>query len=844
VEGGIILMPDPSLLALEGSQPESTVRFVPLSCQKFFSGLFTQRSPFNGPDTRYETKYLGGRPDMLIDGENIELTNYGTLIRRPGLIHYTNQTLSTPIMAFYSFHSITNGVKVMADTGVETYYITPTAKTSIYTKSFGAGQTYFQGVGDTLYMGNGVDQLAWMGSGSTRNWGIATPLVAPSVANNTAAPLYPVWVASTYYSPSLLIVDTNNNLQLLTTGGQVGAVHPTWNVTVGGTTTDNTAVWTNQGTADWQAGHTYSTGDVVRTTYSVEVDFTNYDEDGNPFQDSYTVYYDDFFICTTPGISGGSTPDWQAGIGFITDDGAVIWTNQSATQLWVSIGANNLVTTVQIISDSNGATEIVSSPGLSGATHPTWATILGQYTLDGVGLLWRNQGLPSASTAGTAPYFYVYSYKNSVSGHVSTASPVSTSIIKAANSYIAVQGARSPDPQVDTVEIYRTAQGGATFQFLTDIPNPSTSAWTFNDSIADSALNGLILAPQADSNDPPPAGMIEMTYHLNRIWGVVDNNVYYSGGPDTLVGNGNEAFPPANVFVFPEPVKRLIAISTGLLVISTDNLYLIPGTTTATFYSLPYQEGIGALNYNAVATQGSNIFMYTSDRQFLNVTETGMNELGYAIGDILSDNYDPANTYVASLIAGTQDKAVYISDGSASWYRCNWNQPPEGGPAWSPKAAIVGGLTALNAIEISLGVHKLLLGQNDGEVLMRDINTFTDDTETYSAFFEIGSFILAQPGQLARVASITTESKAVGTVPSVSVRIDEIAGNFENLPISVNDPPMLSPSTSVLARRFYLEQGQNPVICRHLQMKLSYPSEDAKNELLTLSIFGALHYEE
>ena len=108
--------------------------------------------------------------------------------------------------------------------------------------------------------------------------------------------------------------------------------------------------------------------------------------------------------------------------------------------------------------------------------------------------------------------------------------------------------------------------------------------------------------------------------------------------------------------------------------------------------------------------------------------------------------------------------------------------------------------------------------------------------------------VLAQPGQLAYVKLITTDSMAVGTPITLKVQLDEIAplssGYFEDLTISVPDPTQLSPSNSVYAQRFYLSQTQDPAVCRHLQVLISFGNTDTvKNELLSLSIFGAFEQE-
>lgn len=53
----------------------------------------------------------------------------------------------------------------------------------------------------------------------------------------------PAWVASTAYTTGQFVIDSNGNLQTVTTGGTSGTSAPTWSTTVGGTTTDNTVTW-------------------------------------------------------------------------------------------------------------------------------------------------------------------------------------------------------------------------------------------------------------------------------------------------------------------------------------------------------------------------------------------------------------------------------------------------------------------------------------------------------------------------------------------------------------------------------------------------------------------------
>jgi hypothetical protein len=311
------------------------------------------------------------------------------------------------------------------------------------------------------------------------------------------------------------------------------------------------------------------------------------------------------------------------------------------------------------------------------------------------------------------------------------------------------------------------------------------------------------------------------------------------------MGNGAEAWPPANVFVFPANIHRNHKTPNGMLVQTADDIHLMGGTSLDTYYPVPFQPDCGLLSPNAVDFQGNQLFMYTADRQFVAIGAPGVTEHGFAIGNLLETNFDPTKVYVVSLQNGTSDKAVFISDGSTGWYRCNWNQNPEGGPAWSPFAAITGGITAMAALETSPGIHQLLFGQSTGAIMARNLNVFTDNGTTYTGYLTLGSLVLAQPGQLSEVESVTLELQQVGSVPSLAVMFDEISSTYlETLTNYVDDPPNLPTSASVMSKRWYMLQSGQAVLCRHMQTRISFAAEPCRNELLTFSVYGALQAKE
>ncbi len=121
------------------------------------------------------------------------------------------------------------------------------------------------------------------------------------------------WAATTAYAQYKFIKDTNNNVQVATTGGTSGATAPTWNTAVGGTTTDATVTWTNAGpTWVWTASNPIPVDTQVRDT-------------NNNIQQAIVA-----------GTTGATQPTWPTALGAITTDGTVQWMNLGPT---IAMGA-------------------------------------------------------------------------------------------------------------------------------------------------------------------------------------------------------------------------------------------------------------------------------------------------------------------------------------------------------------------------------------------------------------------------------------------------------------------------------------------------------------------------
>lgn len=401
----------------------------------------------------------------------------------------------------------------------------------------------------------------------------------------------------------------------------------------------------------------------------------------------------------------------------------------SPSDLWTTGNLSTTVTNssnfgVQIVVAGTGQTFFVDSVQISVFASQVSATPSG-----------------SGSFSATTGYRYVYEYSNSnaAAPPFSTATPPTASTGPFTNQAgVDVSVVASTDPQVTSIWVFRTTDGGATYFALPTNPYPNATT-TITDSAADGTLNLFQIADITGLNTPPPVGIGGMVFHMGRLWGFVNNVLYYAVGPDlgNILGSPYEGWPPANFFTLPSKVTKLIPTTVGLLVFTVSDIYIVYGNASATgassgisglsvFYIAPFITEVGLLNQFAADVNGTTIYMFTADGQVLSIDpSSGVSEIGFPIGEpniaYPSDpslaSFDPAQAHITWHVAGSQDKALYVADGSTGWFRCNTSQAPEGGFVWSPKANIIGGCDAVFSIETSPGVRQLLIGPTGSKLL-------------------------------------------------------------------------------------------------------------------------------
>jgi hypothetical protein len=732
--------------------------------------------------------------------------------------------------------------------------------------------------------------ITWVNFGApVYNWTPAPPTAAPYYTPFLYSDYQGIWQASTTVAFYTALLDSSGNVQRFTTASSTGVTGSTLpNFTPAPSRTgDNGNIWE---AAAWLGSST-----------------------------SYAA-------------TSGSA--WAAGVTLASPPGP----------LWVCVDSNGNLQLATVIS------------GTTGASAPSWSTTVGG-TTDDNGIIWTNYGPFLALAFQGWQYGYAY---HCVDGSVSTLSPLSP-LTNGVLGGVIINGLYSTDSQVDSVWIFRTEDGGANPLQLVAIPNNvAGGTWTYLDQNPDTNLDFLVVGPQNLANNPAPLGFLPDCYHLGRIVGHAGNTVYWSGGADTLTGNGNTAFPRDN-FVMPSLVNRIVPLAIGMLIFTTSGCYFSGiGGANADTPTAPaaFMDGklAGLMSYNALDLVGSTVYMVNSKKKGLQVDiSTGPAEIAFPIGDLLAQgdtNYqaiNPASCYVAWHEQDSTDSALYlaqpgapqseivnllaspngasysqgghlktwtfftatpptglipgsnftiagcsINNGSYTatsvegntvtvqetvpeslpienqsggggtlsytvssagwWYRMNPTPAPENGVMWSPIGVSQVGFSAMQSVETSPGVHQLLMGPpagGAGPILMRNTSTFADNGTPYPAYADIGSVVLAHPGQVALLDFLSTYCVAAGSRPTVSVLLGEIGGHAEmlikggTLSIAVPEPPENGPAeaTTIYNDRWWMSATQQSALCQHLQIEIAWPAENEPNELLSYALFGA-HYQE
>lgn len=263
---------------------------------------------------------------------------------------------------------------------------------------------------------------------------------------------------------------------------------------------------------------------------------------------------------------------------------------------------------------------------------------------------------------------YYAIYENALTGHYSDLSVATASTGPLTNNDVVITNIpTSPDPQVTTVVLLATSDGGNEEQlyFVGQVANGTT---TFTDNTPDTTLvlNNVYLETDATGdetgvsfNDPPPADLRFPIKHRGRLYGVsgvknlffskADSELFTSTG--LLVGKFEECWPPLNFIDISEGAEEILGLlSDGqVLYIGTERRIIrLFGDGPATYLQPEALfVGVGVLNqdvWQLVFLEGNPVgaMWLTHDYRVVGSDFNTYQDVGTPVQDILNS----ANTAV------------------------------------------------------------------------------------------------------------------------------------------------------------------------------------------------------
>ena len=576
--------------------------------QRLYTGLITLRNQTVTP-----IRMMGRRVielyDALISGNDWEVTPYLSLKRRAG--HTAYVTLNFPALNMDSWKSNTMGTIPVIDTTGDVEYVNSGGTTTVITTKTVTSQIGMLGIGNYFYMGDTAPNLKWdgpTGSQGVTNWGITASsgatggIYGPQTAGtgaNYPGGSGPAWVnpgdvtAAVGYA-TITIPNPNSQSQgLEATNFNFVSLSIPMAGSVVGIQVSATAFCSSGPASPMLGALLLKGGTIIGAERTVLL----------------------------PSVSGIIT------FGSSMDLWGTTWTVNDLNQTGFGVVFYNLYTGVIVSTTDqvrNVQITVYISPGIT--VTPTG----------------------SGSFSAVNGYIYVTAYGNSVSGEISNASPPSNNTGPFTNkAYVAVPVVASTDPQVNQIRVYRTTDSGGGNQFfeIQNSPFPNTTA-TIQDSTPDTSLQVTSQAEINLGNTPPPAGLINLEWFAGRMWGSTNNLLWASTGPETISGTApNSNWNPLFQFLIPGVIVRNVTGPSGMLVFTQDDCYIVRGTDITNYTINEFVKDFGIRSYNAVDTDGTNLYVFTSDRQFIQVTSAGANDIGLPIADQLA-KIDPNSAYV------------------------------------------------------------------------------------------------------------------------------------------------------------------------------------------------------
>ena len=468
---------------------------------------------------------------------------------------------------------------------------------------------------------------------------------------------------------------------------------------------------------------------------------------------------------------------------------------------------------------------------------------------------------PTTAVSGTGitastGWYYVYCFKNSGSGGISSPSPASASTGAVSNKTVAVTGNRSSDSQVDRVRVFRTTDGGSgIYYFVGEVTNPGSGTWTYNDTTADTALDTSYgnQAPPLLNNDPP-IGMYGLKSFASRIWGFNSSTLYYSGWEEINTGLEEESFPSGvtgNFWVAPQEITNLAVLPDKLLVFCRSKVFQVTGDSRSTFSFTPLFENMGCAvkQGKGVAEDGERVFWLNYDNR-LWVTNGDSKDL---VSESVTDEFiliDPTDFSMVVHRFGEYNWLVVADNNGgttgaagATWLVLDLNTG-KWMPPWARSA------NHFSSAELTAGQFTLLYTSYDGatasKTIVRQVDmpprtrTCQDTSTPYLANAVFALTDIAPPGFVFESEYVGYERDDSGTptAPAVKIKADEAnsavtwASQTPGTQVALT---LRTAGTTLVEKWAYFKQN-----CRRILVRFEWTNENKNFKLISMDLTGRI----
>jgi hypothetical protein len=443
-------------------------------------------------------------------------------------------------------------------------------------------------------------------------------------------------------------------------------------------------------------------------------------------------------------------------------------------------------------------------------------------------------GTSATGISAFSGYYYRTTYRNSVSGHESSSSPLSVCTAIFTNKEVDVTLVASTDTQVTGIGVYRTTDGGSTdpsrMQEITGSPFANANA-VIIDTTPDGSLSTRT-CPGTTSNDPPPP-CSRFSVIPGRIFGAINATVYFSGAEE-LNGFSRQAesWPSGitgNSYPFDKEVVATAPMSDGVACFCRGRIWKIEGDRRDNFRRYKLLEKRGAVNHTNVTSLGNSVIWFDTAHQ---VWLSDEGEIGFDIRTDLA-NVNPDTASIAVHISKTAHWILLLDGATGRIFTYDLDTKQ-----WMTPWQIQGATSAscLNSGETSSGLSKLTIAYNQNNIIHQNPIDYRDNVSPYLAnattnLFEIHPDQKSEWNGIIDFFAIETDASIVSSV-GVLADDDPATGTYTDITANIQDPPQRAQGTN-LVKKLYMA---SPAIaqCERASFSFSWPAVNSNFKLYGL----------